>query len=115
MEAEWSHFPVEGCSVLAVTRTSIRVQLWHQNVWDTVVIMEDGNLPHSKSPLWDMLIPCQSLDGLKNSTAQFNKESERKRRRLTVKGARAVTSRVFSAYGRPLEMAPYFKYLGRVI
>ena len=28
---------------------------------------------------------------------------------------RAVTSRAFSAYGLPLEMATYFKYLGRVI
>ena len=28
---------------------------------------------------------------------------------------RAVTSRAFSAYGRPLEMATYFQYMWRVI
>ena len=28
---------------------------------------------------------------------------------------RVVTSRAFSAYGRPLEMVPSFRYMGRVI
>ena len=34
---------------------------------------------------------------------------------MAAEEARAVTSRAFSAYGRPLEMVPFFKYLGRVL
>ena len=33
---------------------------------------------------------------------------------MEVEEARALTSKAFSAYGRPLEMVSYFKYLGRV-
>ena len=34
--------PVEGW---AATRKSMRVHFWHRHVWDTVVILEEGNLP----------------------------------------------------------------------
>ena len=37
--------PVEGCSGRAATRTAMRVHFWHRHVWDTVVILEEGNLP----------------------------------------------------------------------
>ena len=38
---------VEGCSGRATTQTSMRVHFWHRHVRDTVVILEEGNLPHS--------------------------------------------------------------------
>ena len=40
---------------------------------------------------------------------------ECKRWELAAEEERAVTSRVFSAYGRPLYMVTSFRYLGRVI
>ena len=43
--------PVEGCSGQAATHTAIRVHFWHQHVQDTVVILEEGNLPHPWCPL----------------------------------------------------------------
>ena len=45
----------------------------------------------------------------------YKKGAEKKRRCLEAEEARAVTSRVFSAYGRTLDMIPFFKYLGRVL
>ena len=41
-------FPVEGCSGRAVMRTSMRVHFWHRHVRNTVLIMEDRNLPHPR-------------------------------------------------------------------
>ena len=40
---------------------------------------------------------------------------ECKQQQLAEEEERAVTSRTFSAYGRPLEMVTSFRYLGRVI
>ena len=37
---------VEGCSGRASTQTAMRVQFWHHHVRDTVVILEEVNLPH---------------------------------------------------------------------
>ena len=48
-------------------------------------------------------------------TENCKKGAERKRWRLVVEDQRVATSRVFSAYGRPLEMVTSFRYLGRVI
>ena len=38
--------PVEVCSIRAATRTVMRVHFWNQHVWDTVVILEEGNTLH---------------------------------------------------------------------
>ena len=93
----------------------MQVHFWNRHVRDTVVILEEGNLPHPQCPLCDMLVPWQSLNGSHNCTSQFNKGAERKRRRLAAEEERAETSRAFSAYGRTFEMVPSFKYPGRVL
>ena len=49
--------PVEGCSIQAGAQTSMKVHLWHRNVRYTVVILEEGNLPHPPCPLCYMLVP----------------------------------------------------------
>ena len=46
---------------------------------------------------------------------QCKKGAERKRQILAEEEERVATSRAFSAYGRPLEMVPSFRYMGRVI
>ena len=107
--------PVEGCSGLASTRTAMRVHFCHRHVRDTVVILEEGNLPHPLCPLCDMLVPWKALNGTHRRTAQCNRGLERKRRQLPAEEDRDVTTRVFSAYERPLEMVTFFKYLGRMI
>ena len=38
--------PVEGCPGRAGTRTAMRVHFWRRHVRYTVIILEEGNLPH---------------------------------------------------------------------
>ena len=61
------------------------------------------------------MVPWWSLNGLHKNTAQCKKGVEWKRRSLAAEEVRVVTSRVFSAYGRALEIVPSFKYMRRVI
>ena len=39
-------FPFEGCSGWEETRTDMRIHFWNWHVRDTVVILEEVNLPH---------------------------------------------------------------------
>ena len=41
---------VEGCPGRAATRTAMRVHFMHRHVLETVVILEEGNLPHPLCP-----------------------------------------------------------------
>ena len=38
--------PIEGCLGQAATRKVVRVNFLHRHVRDTVIILEEGNLPH---------------------------------------------------------------------
>ena len=91
------------------------MHLWHQHIRDTMVILEEGNLPHPRFPLCDMLVPWKALIGTHRRTEQCTWGEERRRWRLAAEEEREVTARDFSAYGLPLEMVTSFKYLRRVI
>ena len=106
---------VEGFSGRASTRAAMRVQFWHRHVRDNVVILEEVNLPHPRCPLCDMLVPWKALNGMHRLTAQCTRGAERRGRKLAAEEEIEITTRAFSAYGRPLEMVTSFKYLGRVI
>ena len=93
----------------------MKFHLWHRHVRDTVVILEEVNLPRPWCPLCDMLVLWKALNGTHRCTSQYNRGAEQKRRRLAAEEGREVTARALSAYGRPLEMATSFRYLGRVI
>ena len=62
-------YPVEGCSCRTEMRTTMRMHFWHRLIRDTVVIMEEGNLPHARWPLCYILVPWRSLIGLHQCTA----------------------------------------------
>ena len=62
--------------------------------------------------MFDMLVPCDSLNGIRRRTAQCTRGAEQKRRKLAGEEVREVTAKDFSAYGLPLEMLTSFKYLG---
>ena len=79
----------------------MRVHFWHRHVRDTVVILEEGNLPHPRCPLCDMLVLWKALNGTYRRTAQCTRGEEQKRRRLVAEEEREVTARAFSAYGLP--------------
>ena len=93
----------------------MRVHFLHRHVLETVVILEEGNLPHPWSPQCNMLLPRRALNRRHPSTAQCARGAERKRRRLAEAEPRESTERVFGAYGDPLENMTAFKYLGRVL
>ena len=42
----------------AETREGLRVHFLHRNMWYTVIIVEEVNLPHPHCPFCDMLVPC---------------------------------------------------------
>ena len=46
----------------------MRVHLWHQHIRDTMVILEEGNLPHPRFPLCGMLVPWKDLNGTHRRT-----------------------------------------------
>ena len=46
----------------------MRVNFWQRHVRDTVVILEEGNLPHPQLPLCDMLVPRKDLNGTHKRT-----------------------------------------------
>ena len=113
--AEPKPCPVKGCSFRALTRTATKVHFWHQHVRDTVVILEEGNLPNQWCPLCDMMVPWKALNGTHRRTAQCKRGAERKICRLAADEEREVTARDFSAYGFSLYMVTSFGYLGQVI
>ena len=93
----------------------MRVHVLHRNVQDTVVILEEENLPHPQCPQCDMLVPWRALKGSHLATTQCARGSERKRRRLAEEELRERSESSFQAYGEPLEILTAFSYLGRVM
>ena len=49
-------FPVEVCRGKASTRTNLRIHSVHCHVWYMIVIMEEGNLPHTRCPTCDFFV-----------------------------------------------------------
>ena len=82
---------------------------------DTVIILEEGNLPHPRCENCNMLVPWRSLNGRHKDTAMCRSGAERKRRRDTEAEIREITKRAFEVYGDQLELVPRFTYLGRVM
>ena len=94
--------PVEGCPGRAATRTAMQVHFIHRHVLDTVIILEEGNLPHPRCPQFDMLDPWRTLNRRHPATAQCDRGAEKKRRRLVEEELRESAERAFEAYGAPL-------------
>ena len=60
----------------------MRVHFLHRHVHDTVVILEEGNLPLPRCPRCDLRVPRGALNGRHPGTAQCRAGAERKLRRL---------------------------------
>ena len=93
----------------------MRVHFWRRHVQDTVIILEEGNLPHPRCENCDMLVPWRSLNGRHKDTAMCRSGAERKRRRDAEAEIRESAERAFEAYGGQLESVSRFTYLGRVM
>ena len=62
--------PMEGCPGALATRMAMRVHFVHRHVQDTVVMREDGNLPHPWCPWCELQVPRKALNGRHLGTAQ---------------------------------------------
>ena len=107
--------PVEGCPGQAATRTAMRDQFIYRHVLDTMVILEEGNLPHPRCTRCSMMVPRRALNGRYPATSQCARGEERNRRLLAETELRQILERAFELYGEPLENVTAFRYLGRVL
>ena len=82
---------------------------------DTVIILEEGNLPHPRCEECDMLVPWRSLNGRHKDKEMCRSGAVKKRRRDTETEIRESIERAFEAYGGQLEAVDSFTYLGRVM
>ena len=105
---------VEGFPGRATTRTAIQVHFLHRHILDTVVSLEEGNLPHPRCPRCDMLVSWQALNGRHPAAAHCARGAEQKRQWLAEVDLRDILERAFEVYREPLENVTAFKYLGRL-
>ena len=91
--------PVEGCPGVLATRSAMRVQFVHRHVHNTVVILEEGNLPLPWCPRCDLQVSRKALNGRHLGTRQCRAGKESKRRRLAKAEMRVTSDREFHTYG----------------
>ena len=77
----------------------MRIHFLHRHFLDTVVIMEDGNLPHPQCTRCNMMVPRRELKGRHPVTAQCARGDDWKRRRLAEAELKESTERVSSNTG----------------
>ena len=73
---------MEGCLGILATRTAMRVHFVHRHVHDTVVMLEEGNLPLPRFPRCDLQVSRKAINGRHLGTIQCRTRKERKRRQL---------------------------------
>ena len=62
--------PVEGCPGVSETRAAMWVHFVHRHVHDTVVILEEVNLPLPRCPRCDLQVTRRALNGRHLGTNQ---------------------------------------------
>ena len=73
---------MERCPGVLATRAAMRVHFVHRHVHNTVVILEEGNLPLPRLPRCDLQVSRKALNKRHLGTSQCRTGTERKRRRL---------------------------------
>ena len=86
----------------------MRVHFVHWHVHDTVVILEEGNLPLPQCPRQDLQFSRKALNGRHLGNSQCRTGTERKRRRLAEAEMRKTSERAFHAYGTRIEAVTEF-------
>ena len=107
--------PVDGCPGMSETREAMRVHFVHRNVHDTVVILEEGNIPLPRCPRCDLQVSRKAINGRHLETNQCNTVAERKQQRLVAAEMEITLEKAFHAYEKKMRAVTEFWYLGRVI
>ena len=71
--------PVEGCPGVSATREAMRVHFVHRHIHNTVVILEEGNLPLPRCPRCDLQVSRKSLNRRNLETNQCLPRVRRRR------------------------------------
>ena len=66
-------------------------------------------------PCCNILVPWEDLNGFHTNTAKCTKGEYQKWHHMMAEKMRESTAQAFQAYGRPLDIALYFKYLGCIM
>ena len=82
---------------------------------DTIIILEEGNLPHPRCANCDMFVPWRDLNGGHKSTEMCRNGADRKRQRPAKAEVRDSTEMDFEVYEQQIQSVPRFNYLGRVL
>ena len=93
----------------------MRVHFVQRHVQDTVVILEEGNLPLPRCPRCDLQVSRKALNGRHLETYQCKKGAERKRRILAAAEVETTLAKSFHAYGNKMRAVTEFRYLRRVM
>ena len=72
--------PVEGFPGVSATRAAMRVHFLHRHVHNTMVKLEEGNLPLPRCPRCNLQVSRKALNGCHLETSQCKKGAERKQR-----------------------------------
>ena len=80
----------------------MQVHFLYQHVLDTVVIMEEGNLPHPYCTRCEMLVPYRALNSRHPAIYQCARGAEQYERRLAEAELRQRSERYSDAYRDPL-------------
>ena len=107
--------PVEGFPGVSETQAAMRVHFVHRHVHDTVVILEEGNLPLPRCPRCNLQVSRKALNGRHLETNQCKTGAERKQRRLAAAEVETTSEKAFHAYGNKMRAVTEFWYLGRVM
>ena len=107
--------PVDGCPGVSETRAAMRVHFVHRHVHDTVVRLEEGNLPLPRCPRCDLQVFRRAFNGRHLETNQCKTGAERKQRRLVAAEMEITSEKEFHAYENKMRAVTEFRYLGRVM
>ena len=88
------------------TEDMMHVHFWRRHVRDTVIILEEENLPHPRCENCDMLVPWRALNGRHKDTAMCWSGAEQKRRRLAEAEIRESTEMASRPTGNNLSRSP---------
>ena len=91
------------------------VHFVHRHVQDTVVMLDEGNLPHPWCPRCYLQVPRKALIGSRLGTAQCKKGAEQKQRWLADTDTRENLEQAFHAYRKTMQLVSEFRYFRRLL
>ena len=106
---------MERCPGVLTTLAAMWVHFVHRHVHDTVVILEEGNLPLPWCPRCNLQVSRKALNGRHLGNSQCRTGTERKRRQLVEAEMRKTSERELHAYWKQMMAVTEFRYLGRVL